>query len=39
MREPVMDDRTLYATIFGIAAPWDVSRVELDDAAKTVQLS
>jgi hypothetical protein len=31
-----MDDRTLYATILGIAAPWDVTRVELDDRAKVV---
>ena len=38
MRGPVMDDRRLYATILGIAAPWDVSRVELDDAAKTVHV-
>ena len=33
-----MDDRTLYATILGIAAPWDVTRVELDDRAKTVHV-
>jgi transposase len=33
-----MDDRTLYATILGIAAPWDVLRVELDDAAKAVHV-
>ena len=33
-----MDDRTLYATILGIAAPWDVARVELDDAAKAVHV-
>jgi len=31
-----MDDRALYATILGIAPPWQVSRVELDDAAKAV---
>src|SRR5581483_9234879 len=35
---PAMDDRTLYATILGIAAPWEVSRVELDDAAKAVHV-
>jgi transposase len=33
-----MDDRTLYATILGIGAPWDVVRVELDDAAKAVHV-
>jgi transposase len=33
-----MDDRTLYATILGIAPPWDVTRVELDDAAKVVHV-
>src|SRR5688572_13750805 len=33
-----MDDRTLYATILGIAAPWDVVRVQLDDAAKAVHV-
>jgi len=33
-----MDDRTLYATILGIGRPWDVVRVELDDAAKTVHV-
>jgi hypothetical protein len=33
-----MDDRTLHATILGIAPPWDVSRVELDDAAKAVHV-
>jgi transposase len=33
-----MDDRTLYATILGIAAPWEVARVELDDAAKAVHV-
>jgi transposase len=33
-----MDDRTLYATILGVAPPWDVTRVELDDAAKAVHV-
>jgi transposase len=33
-----MDDRTLYATILGIGPPWDVARVELDDAGKTVHV-
>jgi transposase len=33
-----MDDRTLYATILGIAPPWDVVRVELDDATKAVHV-
>jgi transposase len=33
-----MDDRTLYATILGIAPPWDVTRVELDDTAKAVHV-
>jgi len=33
-----MDDRTLYATILGIAPPWDVIRVELDDSAKAVHV-
>jgi transposase len=33
-----MDDRALYATILGIAPPWNVSRVELDDAAKAVHV-
>ena len=33
-----MDDRTLYATILGIAAPWDVARVQLDDARKAVHV-
>ena len=33
-----MDDRTLYATILGIAAPWEVARVELDDHAKAVHV-
>src|SRR5689334_11674791 len=33
-----MDDRTLYATILGIAAPWGVTRVELDDKAKAVHV-
>lgn len=33
-----MDDRTLYATILGIAPPWDVTRVELDDAVKAVHV-
>jgi transposase len=33
-----MDDRTLYATILGIAAPWDVARVQLDDTAKAVHV-
>jgi transposase len=31
-----MDDRTLYATILGIAPPWEVTRVELDDRANAV---
>lgn len=33
-----MDDRTLYATILGIAPPWTVARVEFDDAAKVVHV-
>ena len=33
-----MDDRTLGATILGIAPPWDVIRVELDDSAKAVHV-
>lgn len=33
-----MDDRALYATILGIGAPWEVVRVELDDAAKAVHV-
>lgn len=33
-----MDDRRLYDTILGIAAPWDVARVELDDRAKAVHV-
>lgn len=33
-----MDDRTLYAAILGIGRPWDVVRVELDDAAKAVHV-
>jgi len=33
-----MDDRTLYATILGIAPPWEVTRVELDDHAKAVHV-
>jgi hypothetical protein len=33
-----MDDRRPYAAILGIAAPWDVVRVELDDAAKAVHV-
>ena len=33
-----MDDRTLYATILGISAPWDVTRVELDERAKVVHV-
>jgi hypothetical protein len=33
-----MDDRTLYATILGVAAPWEVVRVELDDAQKAVHV-
>jgi transposase len=33
-----MDDRALYATILGIARPWDVVRVELDDAVKAVHV-
>jgi transposase len=33
-----MDDRTLYATILKIAAPWDVIRVELDDRIKAVHV-
>jgi transposase len=33
-----MDDRALYATILGIAAPWDVVCVELDDAVKAVHV-
>lgn len=31
-----MDDRTLHATILGIAPPLDVVRVELDDRAQAV---
>jgi transposase len=33
-----MDDRPLYATILGVALPWDVERVVLDDAAKAVHV-
>jgi transposase len=33
-----MDDRTLYATILGIAPPWEVTRVELDDTTKAVHV-
>jgi transposase len=33
-----MDDRTLYATILGIAHPCEVDRVELDDEAKAVHV-
>ena len=33
-----MDDRALYATILGIAPPWQLSRVELDNAAKAVHV-
>jgi transposase len=33
-----MDDRTLYATILGVARPWEVTRVELDDTAKAVHV-
>jgi transposase len=33
-----MDDRTLYATILGVIPPWEVTRVELDDAAKAVHV-
>jgi transposase len=33
-----MDDRMLYATILGIAPPWEVTRVELDDTAKAVHV-
>jgi transposase len=33
-----MDDRALYATILGIAPPWEVDRVELDDEAKAVHV-
>jgi transposase len=33
-----MDDRTLYAAILGIAPPWEVTRVELDDTAKAVHV-
>lgn len=33
-----MDDRTLYATILGVVRPWEVTRVELDDATKRVHV-
>jgi transposase len=33
-----MDDRALYATILGVVRPWEVTRVELDDAAKVVHV-
>jgi transposase len=33
-----VDDRTLYATILGIASPWEVARVELDEAGKAVHV-
>jgi transposase len=33
-----MDDRTLYATILGIAPPWEVVRVELDDGVRAVHV-
>src|SRR4051812_36422049 len=33
-----MDDRTLYATILGVARPWEVTRVELDDATRAVHV-
>lgn len=33
-----MDDRALYATILGIVSPWEVARVELDDAAQTIHV-
>ena len=33
-----MDDRSLYATILGIAAPWEVGEVELDESARVVHV-
>lgn len=33
-----MDGRALYETILGIARPWEVERVELDDTAKAVHV-
>lgn len=33
-----MDDRSLYATILGLQAPWDVERVELREAEQVVHV-
>ena len=33
-----MDDRSLYATILGMQAPWDVERVELRDTEQAVHV-
>jgi transposase len=33
-----MDDRSLYATILGLAAPWEVERVELTEAEHVVHV-
>jgi transposase len=33
-----MDDRSLYATILGLAAPWDVERVELRETEQVVHV-
>ena len=33
-----MDDRSLYATILGLSAPWDVERVELREAEQVVHV-
>ena len=33
-----MDDRSLYATILGMQAPWDVERVELREAEQAVHV-
>ncbi|MDB4898652.1 MAG: hypothetical protein JWN53_460 [Gemmatimonadetes bacterium] len=33
-----MDDRSLYATILGLTAPWDVEHVELRETEQVVHL-
>jgi hypothetical protein len=33
-----MDDRSLYATILGLSAPWDVERVELRETEHVVHV-
>ena len=33
-----MDDRSLYATILGLAAPWEVERVELTESEQVVHV-